>query len=123
MRYSRTAIIGLFALGTFMTLVGGARASVISDIPEQMNNALFDGGNLYAAKVLLTAGIMMSAGMVLAVSKFPAAGMFIVLICVLGALTAIGWADVSMMIVAILITVAMFGSTIVQWVTGLKAGG
>jgi hypothetical protein len=119
----RPALIAILAIQGFMLLIGGASASIVSDIPVQMNNSLFDGGNLYACKVLLTAAIMMSAGLALAVLKLPPAGMFIVLLGVLGALTAIGWADVSIMIVAILITVAMFGSTVVQWVTGSKAGG
>lgn len=122
-KVTRVALFGVLALGGFMFAIGGARASIISDIPVQMNNALFDGGNLYAAKILLTAAVMMSAGLVLAITKFPPAGMFMVLICVLGALTAIGWADVSIMILAILITIAMFGSTVVQWITGSKAGG
>lgn len=112
---------GWFAISGFALME--ARASVVSDIPEQLNNALFDGGSLFAAQALLTAGIMCSAGLALAVARMPPAGMFVVLFCVLGSLTAIGWADVSLMIVAIFIAVGMFGKTMYEWVGGGGAQG
>ena len=122
--FRRIALFGL-AFGMFAVLgfgLGPARASIINDIPDALNGALFDGASVYAAQLILTAGIMMSAGMALAVAKMPPAGMFIVLLCVLGALTAIGWADVSFMIAAIFIMVAMFGSTMAEWLVGGKGG-
>jgi len=112
---------GIFAVLGFG--LGSARASIINDIPDALNNALFDGASVYAAQLILTAGIMMSAGLALAVARMPPAGMFIVLLSVLGALTAIGWADVSFMIAAIFIMVAMFGKTMAEWLTGKPSGG
>jgi hypothetical protein len=99
----------------------GARASIISDIPNALNDAILDGGSLYAAQLILTSAIMMTCGVTLAVLKMPPAGMFIVLLCVLGALTAIGWADASFMVVALFITVAMFGRTMADWILGRSA--
>jgi len=123
--FRRIALFGL-AFGMFAVLgfgAIGARASIINDIPDALNNALFDGASVYAAQLVLTAAIMMSAGLSLAVAKMPPAGMFIVLLSVLGALTVIGWADVSLMIAAIFIMVAMFGRTMADWLTGKPSGG
>jgi len=109
-----TAFCGLSA----MFLMGSGRASIISDIPTELNNALLDGTSLYAAKAIITAAIMMSAGLVLAILKLPPAGMFIVLMSVLGALTAIGWADITFLILAAFLTVIMFGKTLAEWMLG-----
>jgi len=102
--------------------MGYSRASVVTDIPQALNNALLDGASLYAAKAILTAAIMMSVGLMLAILKMAPAGLFIVLLAVLGALTAIAWADISFLILAVLIVVAMFGKTMAEWVVGRSAG-
>jgi len=108
------AFMGLCAI----FLMHDGRASIISDIPIQLNNALLDGTSLYAAKAILTAAIMVSAGMVIAMLKMPPTAIFIVLLAVLGALTAIGWADITFLILAALIVVAMFGKTMTEWMQG-----
>jgi hypothetical protein len=108
------AFFGMCALFLMMS----SRASVISDIPVQLNNALLDGTSLYAAKAILTAAIMVSAGMVIAMLKMPPSAIFIILLAVLGALTAIGWADITFLILAALIIVAMFGKTMTEWMQG-----
>ena len=113
------AFMGLCA----MFLMHDGRASIISDIPIQLNNALLDGTSLYAAKALLTAAIMVSAGLVLAMLKMPPTGLFIVLLAVLGALTAIDWADITFLILAALVIVAMFGKTMVEWIQGGQTQG
>jgi len=113
-------VIQFAAVGIFAVI--GARASVISDIPVQLNDALLDGTSLYAAKAILTAAIMVSAGLVLAMLKMPPTGLFIVLLAVLGALTAIDWADITFLILAALIVVAMFGKTMTEWMQGKASG-
>ena len=112
------AFMGLCA----MFLMHDGRASIISDIPNQLNDALLDGTSLYAAKAILTAAIMVSAGMVIAMLKMPPTAIFIVLLSVLGALTAIGWADITFLIMAALIVVAMFGKTMTEWMQGKSSG-
>ena len=47
---------------------------------------------------------------------------FIVLFCVLGALTAVGWADPTIMLVAAMIVVALFVKRIVEYMTGAGDG-
>lgn len=111
-------LVGILAVGT-MT----ASASVVSDIPAKLNTALLGGSSLYAAQMILTASIMMSCGLSLAMLRMPPAGIFIILFSVLGALSAIGWADVTFLAMAGFIAVAMFGRTMVDWVLGDKGAG
>jgi len=114
-----TAFCGLSA----MFLMGSGRASIISDIPTELNNALLDGTSLYAAKAIITASIMMAAGLVLAMLKLPMVGIILVLMSILGALTAIGWADITFLIISCLLVLAMFGKTVVEWTQGGAAPG
>jgi hypothetical protein len=111
-------LVGILAVGTM-----AARASVLSDIPDGLNTALLGGTSLYAAKAILTASIMASAGLAFAMVRMPPAGIFIILITVLGALTAIGWADLTFLALAAFITVALFGKTMAGWVTGTGESG
>jgi len=114
-----------FAMLSFamMAAIGSASASVISDIPNQLNDALLDGASLFAAKAILTAAIMVSVGLLLAVLKMPVMGIFIVLLTTLAALTAIGWADISILILVAFIIVFMFGKTVIPALTGSQGGG
>jgi hypothetical protein len=48
--------------------------------------------------------------------------MFIVLLSVLGGLTAIGWADITFLVLAVLVVVGLGGKTLVEWVVGKSAG-
>ena len=116
-------IMSLIGGVTSIFAIGGANASIISDIPVQLNDAFLDGASLYAAKAILTAAIMVSAGLAIAMLRMPPSGIFICLLAVLGALTAIDWADITFLILAALIIVAMFGKTMVEWMQGGGAPG
>ena len=116
--YSLTAILGIAGMLALFMATATASASPVTDIKDGLNDALFGGDNLYAAGTLLTAAVMVSVGLVLGMMRLPSAGIFIVLFCVLGALTAIGWADVTFILVAGLIAVALFGKTAVNYVSG-----
>lgn len=111
-------LVGILAVGTM-----GVQASVVSDIPEKINIALLGGTSLYAAKAILTASMMMACGLTLGMLRVPPAGLFIALLTVLGALTAIGWADLTFLALAAFMTVAMFGKTMAGWVTGTGDSG
>ena len=65
---------------------------------------------------------MTSVGMVLAMLKMDPIGIFIILFCVLAALTAIGWADITIILVAAMITVGLFGKRVTTYVTGGGGG-
>ena len=112
-------MIAVFALTIVAT---GAQASPVNDIPDALNDSLFGGANLFAAQAILTAAIMMSAGLFLAMMKLNYIATFIVLFCVLGALTAVGWADPTIMLVAAMIVIALFVKRVVEYMTGAGEG-
>ncbi len=100
-------------------LTDNASASVISDIPHSVNDALLDGTSLYAARAILTAAIMASAGLALSVGrKTSQMTIMLVLMSVLGALTAIGWADITFLVIGILIVAGQFLSPMVKTIWG-----
>ena len=120
---SRRTIVPILLFGlTVVMLSSSAQASPISDISDGLNSALFGGANLFAAKLILTAAVMTSVGMVLAMLRMDTIGIFIILFCVLAALTAIGWADETIILVAAMITVAMFGKRVTTYMTGGGGG-
>ena len=114
--------IGLIAVFALTIVATGAQASPVNDIPDALNDSLFGGANLFAAQAILTAAIMMSAGLFLAMMKLNYIATFIVLFCVLGALTAVGWADPTIMLVAAMIVIALFVKRVVEYMTGAGEG-
>jgi len=111
---SAVAVMMLFMVFISIT----ASASAIDDIADGVNDGLFDGKNLYATEAILTASVMFGGGIVLAMLRLPMTGVFIVLFVILGALTAIGWADITFILVAALIATGLFGKRTVEWITG-----
>ena len=102
-----------------LVVAGTTVGSPVSDIPDGMNDALFDGSNLFATQAILTAMVMMAAGLVLAVMKLNYIAVIIVLLAVLGALTAIGWAPPILILLSAMVIVGMFVKSMVEYMTGL----
>jgi hypothetical protein len=115
-------IFGLGFIG-LMAASSTASAGPVSDIADGLNDALFGGGNLFAAQALLTAAVMVSVGLALAILGLDTIATFIVLFAVLGALTAIGWADPTMLLLAGLLVAGMFVSKMVGYFTGGGTSG
>jgi len=118
MRWSRGSLIVLLMLQGFMFVVGGARAAPYQDIPEGVDEALFGGTNLFAAKMILAGGILASVGLALSVGKVNFMATVIVMLTVASILVAIGWLDFWIIIMVALVIVAMFGKAMINWVTG-----
>lgn len=122
MMYGRTralsvsAIIGLLAL---LSCTFTVSAGPTTDIVDGVNNALFGGANEFAAQAILTAIVMMSAGLLLAMLHLDYIATFVVLFCILGGLTAMGWADPTIILVCGLFVVAMFTKRIVEYISGM----
>lgn len=114
---SVSAIIGLMAL---LSCTFTVSASPVSDVPDALNDAIFGGTNLFGAQAVLTAIVMVSVGMLLAMLDLNYLGIFIVLFAVLGGLTAMGWADPTLIFVAGLIAGGMFVEKIASFFTGRK---
>ena len=114
----RYGIIALIAFGMLSLMATQAQASPITDVADGLNDALFGGVNLFAAQALLTAIIMVAVGLALAMLGLDQTATFIVLFAVLGGLTAIGWANPTMILVAALLAVALFVKKVTQYWTG-----
>lgn len=118
MRWSSASLIALMAIQGLMVVVGGARAAPYQDIPEGVDEALFGGTNLFAAKMILAGGILASVGLALSVGKVNFMATVIVMLTVASILVAIGWLDFWIIIMVALVIVAMFGKAMINWVTG-----
>ena len=117
-RYGICALITAFTFAGLLAASGMAAASPLSDITDSLNDALFGGANLFAAQAILTAAVLVSVGLALAVLHLEQTATFIVLFAVLGALTAIGWANPMLILVAALLAVALFVKKVTAYWTG-----
>ena len=121
-RYRIPIIVGLFALSSLM-FIGMARASPYQDIPQGLNEALFGGSNLYAAKMILAGGVLASIGLAMSISKVNFMATVIVMLTTATILVAIGWLDFWIIILVALLVVSMFGKAMITWVSGDTTGG
>ena len=121
-RYRIPVMVGFFSLGVLI-FIGMASAAPYQDVPEGVNDALFGGSNLYAAKMILAGGILASIGLVMSISKVNFMATVIVMLTTAAILVAIGWLDFWIIILVALIIVSMFGKTMITWVSGDTSGG
>jgi hypothetical protein len=118
-RYNRWILvmaIQLAAVGIFA--IGGASASAVDDIPASMSTAL--GVSVYAAKLILSGAVLMSAGLALTVtgSKISSLTTMIVLIVVGCVLVAIGWLDYWIMLLVAVFAAGMFAKMMRDTMSG-----
>ena len=97
---------GIFAVLGFGA--SSAQASVINDIPDALNGWLFDGTNLYAAKMLVSGMVMASLGLSMAISRLPILATLVCLFAVMASLTAIGWMDKVVLLLSAVLTAGLF---------------
>jgi hypothetical protein len=121
-RYRIPIMVGLFAFSSLM-FIGMARASPYQDIPQALNEALFGGSNLYAAKMILAGGVLASIGLAMSISKVNFMATVIVMLTTATILVAIGWLDFWIIILVALLVVSMFGKAMITWVSGDSTGG
>lgn len=121
-RYSKYVCWIAFVISAISMLVSvlssNAMAFDLNTIPESLNDAVFDGQNLMMAKYLLATCIMVSVGLAMAVAKFNMIATVIVLLGLIGFLTALGWVDVWLILLAALLIVAISSKNLVAWITG-----
>ena len=121
-RFRIPIMVGFFSLGALM-FIGMASAAPYQEIPEGLNEALFGGSNLYAAKMILAGGILASIGLAMSISKVNFMATVIVMLTTGAILVAIGWLDFWIIILVALLIVSMFGKAMISWVSGDTAGG
>lgn len=121
---SRIGMFGVIALfGVVMMASSMASASPISDVADALNDGLFGGANLFAAQAILTAAVMMSAGLVLGMLGLDNIPNIIVLVSILAALTAIGWADPTMLLLTGMLIAGLGIKKGVEYMTGSGTAG
>ena len=121
-RYRIPILVAFFSLSSLM-FIGMASASPYQDIPEGVNDALFGGSNLYAAKMILAGGVLASIGLAMSISKVNFMATVIVMLTTATVLVAIGWLDFWIIILVALLIVSMFGKAMISWVSGETSGG
>lgn len=100
-------IMSLIGGATSIFAVGGAMAGPIQDIPSSMGDALEISDDL--AKMILSVAILTSAGLALAVGKGSNLMVtVIILLGVMGVLTAIGWLTPWLLLLSAVLIAAMF---------------
>lgn len=93
-----------------------ASASVVTDIPDDLGNALGISSNL--AGMMLSMGILMAVALVLAIARMPTIGIVIPLISVIILLTVMQWLDESILIFSGIVTAIYFGLVIKDTIGG-----
>jgi len=112
---SKFQYVPLIALGLLL-FIGSASASAgtISDIPDAVADSL--GISVVAAEMVLTAAILLSAGMALAMLKGSNTALIVIVeLGLLGMLTAIGWVDAWLIVMVALILALIFGASLRDW--------
>jgi len=110
-----------FSVVAFAGIAAQASAGPLDEIPEDLAGALETSTSV--AGLILSAGIMMSAALVLAVTKTNMMGTLSVLVVILVGLIAIEWLPYWILILIGMIAAAMFGKWMAVWFSGESQGG
>lgn len=108
------SLIGLIAVFGLSLAAFSAQAMDISEIPS----SLADGLNISeaAAEMVLTAMVLMAAGLALSMLKGSNMALIIIVeLAMLGMLTAIGWVDAWLIVMVALILALIFGANLRDW--------
>ena len=108
-RFLVLGFAGLFGVLMFGTCT--ASAGPLQDIPEGFAEAL--GTDTYVAESILSALILAAVALVLTQLKMKPQGVVIMLVVMIGVLTAMSWLDPFVIVVVIILTAALFGKTII----------
>jgi len=121
-KYTRMVVCVMGFMALMLIWTQGTQASSIDDIPGLVNDAIFGGEDLTMAKYLLSTAILVGAGLAMAASKLNMTATIIVLLGLIGFLTALGWVDIWLILLAALVIVALSSKTFVGWITGGGGG-
>ena len=108
----------------FLALVGMtsmASASIINDIPQGINHSLFDDESLLGAQLILSSGVLLSAGLTLGLAKLNQTSTFIILLVISFGLAALAWLPYWVVIFESVLIAAMFASRIRETYEGRQA--
>ncbi len=105
---------------SFLMTIPDASASIITEIPEGVNDALFGGSEatLPMAKLLLTGAILASFTFAFAIIKLHFFMIFVIDFVLLVCLIALGWAESWLLLIFGLILGAFYAPIIASWLAG-----
>jgi len=109
-------IIGIMSF-SILFVADNVEANFFEDLAETFDNKLFDGENLEAAELLLSVSILVSIGFVLAIANMNVTGVAIILLCLIGFLTLIGWLETYIIILTVIIIAAFFSKKLADTIT------
>ena len=90
----------------------------LASIPQAVNDAMFNGSNLIAAQLLLTAVIMFTALLPMLVARMRPDMIIVVMAMVVLVCSAIGWLDQMVTMVMLLIIAASLAKTVASSMRG-----
>jgi hypothetical protein len=92
--------------------------NIITYIPDLINATLFEGTNLFVAQMLLCAVIILATVIPLLYFKASMHQILVIEIVMVLILTGMGWMDVSILVVLLLLIALGFGKTVVSGMLG-----
>jgi len=110
-------MVGLFALSSLM-LVGLARASFLTDIPNEMADSL--SISVAVARLIIASGIILSVALVVSMAGRRAnpIATAAAMVTTIGLLTGLGWLSPVILLLVGLIVAYLFGKPIGAWISG-----
>ena len=120
----RIVLIGLFAGLTVVMLSSSAQAGFIDDVPDGLADQLEVSRGV--AELILSCSVLLCVGLVLAVAmgedKNPLT-IVIMMIGLVGMLTAIQWLDPWYLVMICMIIALLYASVLRDWTQSGKTGG
>lgn len=95
---SRLGALALMCLVMISLTATMASASTLTDIPGRLADTLDISET--SAELMISVAILSAIALALSAARAPILGMVIILICVMGLLTAMGWIDTWVMVLA-----------------------
>lgn len=99
-------MIALVAFAALMASSGRASAVAVDDVPDALANAL--GTSSYVAKLIISAAFLFAILLPLSLTKIKAGPMSIMLIVAMLPLTAVGYLESWVVMVAVIMVAALF---------------
>ena len=109
-KWNRFRALGLMAamvaFAALMAASGQASAVAVDDLPDALANAL--GTTAYVAKLIISAGFIFAVLLPLSMTKIKPGPMSIMLIVIMLPLTAVGYLESWVVMVAVILVAALF---------------
>lgn len=116
---SRLGAFALMCLVMISLTATMASASTLTDIPGRLADTLDISET--SAELLVSVAILSAIALALSAARAPVLGMVIILVCVMGLLTALGWIDTWVMVLAALFAAGLW-ATIFSGILGGAPG-